>query len=91
MAPPEEWGPPAWYFIFTVIDEMPEYPKNTEYYQMFFESFRGVLPCAECKMHYTRWIEAHPVPVWSRESTRKWAQILRENIRKRKGKSWWQI
>lgn len=87
MAPPEEWGPPAWCFIFTVIESMPEYPANTEYYQMFFESFIGVLPCEECRAHYRRYIENNPVPVWSRKATYDWAMKLRMNIRERKRKN----
>jgi len=87
MAPPEEWGPPAWYLIFTIIDDMPEYPSNTEYYRMFFESLQGVLPCQMCRNHYTRHIEIFPPPVWSREATRKWATDLRNKIRISKGKS----
>ncbi len=84
MAPPEEWGPPAWFFIFTIIDEMPEYPTDTEYYRMFFESLSGVLPCEECRRHYRQYIESNPVPVWSRKATRNWAWTLRMNIRRRK-------
>jgi hypothetical protein len=91
MAPPSEWGPPAWFFIFSVIGDMPEYPKDTDYYQMFFESFRGVLPCPECRKHYNAYIDVYPPPVWSREATRQWAQTLRNKIRERnqnKPKNW---
>lgn len=91
MAPPEEWGPPAWAFIFAIIDEMEEYPINTDYYTMFFESLKGTLPCSECRMHYTRYCELNPPPVWSRTALKKWAMDLRMSIRKRKNKKWWQI
>lgn len=91
MAPPEEWGPPAWYFIFAIIDDMPDYPVNTEYYQMFFDSLRGVLPCEECRIHYSHWIEMYPPPVWSKTAMRDWATSLRLAIRKRKNKKWWQV
>lgn len=91
MAPPEEWGPPAWVFIFTIIDAMPEYPTDIYHYQSFFDSLSGVLPCAECREHYTKYIEMNPPPVWSRSALRKWAQDLRMAIRLRKNKKWWQI
>lgn len=87
MAPPEEWGPPMWYLIFTIIDDMPMYPSNTEYYRMFFESLQCVLPCQMCRDHYTRHIEIFPPPVWSREAMRKWATDLRNKIRINNGKS----
>lgn len=83
MAPPSEWGPPAWAFIFAVIDEMDEYPRDTEYYRMFFESLKGVLPCEKCRFHYTRYIDVNPPPVWSREAMRSWAEVLRSKIRER--------
>lgn len=85
MAPPSEWGPPAWAFIFAVIDEMEEYPRDTEPYRMFFESLRGVLPCEKCRVHYSKFLDTNPVPVWSREATREWAVGLRYAIRKRNG------
>lgn len=89
MAPPEEWGPPTWYLLFTIIDDMPEYPSNTEHYRMFFYSLQGVLPCQMCRDHYTRHIEIFPPPVWSREAMRKWATDLRIKISKgKKSKSW---
>ena len=90
MAPPDVWGPPAWCFIFHVIDEMDDYSSNTEYYQMFFESLKGVLPCEECRMHYTKYIETNPPPVWSKKALRTWAENLRMSIRKRKNKKWWE-
>lgn len=83
MAPPSEWGPPAWAFIFAVIDEMPEYPRNRDHYAMFFESLKGVLPCEKCRYHYTRHMELNPPPVWSREATREWAHHLRQQIHQR--------
>lgn len=86
MAPPTEWGPPAWAFIFTIIDEMPEYPADTEPYRMFFESLKGVLPCEKCRFHYTNFLELNPPPIWSREATREWATKLRSLIRERNEK-----
>lgn len=95
MAPPSEWGPPAWAFIFSVIDEMEEYPKDSEYYRMFFESLKGVLPCEKCRFHYSQHIEFNPPPVWSREATRAWAIDLQTKIRERngfsKGFSFWDL
>lgn len=87
MAPPDVWGPPAWYFIFTVIDEMDEYPNDTESYRMFFESLKGVLPCEMCRRHYTEHYNLYPPPVWSREATRKWAEDLRHKIKLNKKQS----
>jgi hypothetical protein len=81
MAPPTVWGPPAWQFIFAVIDDMPEYPADTEPFRMFFESFRGVLPCRTCREHYAAYIVTRPPPVWSRTAMWRWASTLRNTIR----------
>lgn len=88
MAPPDDWGPPAWYLIFTIIDDMPDYPSNTEYYRMFFESLQGVLPCRMCREHYTQHVNIYPPPVWSREAMRDWANNLRMKIKANKKDGW---
>lgn len=89
MAPPDDWGPPAWYLIFTIIDDMPQYPSNTEYYRMFFESLQGVLPCQMCRDHYTQHISLYPPPVWSKDAMRSWANNLRMKIKNNKNRGIW--
>lgn len=83
MAPPSQWGPPAWKFIFAVIDDMPEYPADTEPYRMFFMSFQYVLPCEMCRAHYRNHVIRWPPPVWSRRAMKEWAIHLRLVIRER--------
>ena len=89
MAPPDDWGPPAWYLIFTIIDDMPDYPSNTEYYRMFFESLQGVLPCQACRNHYTQHISVYPPPVWSKDAMLAWANNLRMKIKSNKNRGIW--
>jgi len=83
MAPPSQWGPPAWKFIFAVIDDMPAYPADTEPYRMFFMSFQYVLPCEMCRAHYRNHVIRWPPPVWSRTAMKEWAIHLRRVIRER--------
>jgi hypothetical protein len=80
---PEIWGPPAWEFIFAVIDQMPEFNAPPGYYE-FFHSFVDVLPCPTCRAHYRKYWITHPIPINSRNLTRIWAQNLRNEIARRK-------
>jgi len=82
---PEIWGPPAWEFIFAVIDQMPEH-NAPDGYMEFFHSFVDVLPCPVCKRHYRKYILANPIPIRSKNLTRIWAQNLRNEIAERKGR-----
>ena len=83
MAPPSEWGPPAWRFIFAIIDDMPEYPADTEPFRMFFMSLQNVLPCEMCRQNYSRYIISRPPPVWSRSALKRWVIQLRQQIKDR--------
>jgi len=80
---PEIWGPPAWVFIFSIIDQMPD-GNPPDGYILFFQSLTDVLPCGICKRHYRRYCMENPIPIHSREATRQWAQNLRNQIRDRK-------
>lgn len=80
---PEIWGPSAWVFIFSVIDQMPN-GDVPEGYASFFQSLGDVLPCNICRRHYRRYCIEHPIPIQSKEAMRQWAQNLRNQIRARK-------
>jgi hypothetical protein len=82
---PNVWGPPAWEFIFSVIDTMPD-GDPPDGYLAFFHSFIDVLPCAVCRKHYRKHIMANPIPIKSRRLTRKYFEDLRLEIAVRKGK-----
>jgi hypothetical protein len=81
---PEVWGPPAWDFIFAVIEQMPD-GNPPDGYLSFFHSFIDVLPCAVCRKHYRKYLLQHgPIPVKSRDLTRMWFQNLRIFIAEKK-------
>jgi len=82
---PNVWGPPAWDFIFAVIDQMPD-GNPPDGYIAFFHSFIDVLPCPVCRRHYRKHLLANPIPIKSRNLTRIYFQNLRLEIAMRKGK-----
>ena len=83
---PDIWGPPAWEFIFAVIDQRPD-GNPPDGYLEFFHSLVDVLPCQVCRRHYRKYLLANPVPIKSRNLTRIWAQNLRMQIAIRKGRA----
>jgi len=87
MTDPNVWGPPAWEFIFAVIDQMPD-GNPPEGYISFFHSFIDVLPCGVCRKHYRKYLITNgPIPIQSRNLTRIWFQNLRYYIAQKKGKN----
>jgi len=85
---PSIWGPPAWKFIYAVIDQMPDGNPPDEYIE-FFHSFTKVLPCKTCQKHYSEYWNrrGNEIPIRSRAMTKLWFQNLEKKIqaRKRKG------
>ena len=54
---PTLWGPNFWYSIFCIATTYPKNPTR-EYIlnvQLFFKSFRHILPCDDCKKSYNKY------------------------------------
>ena len=67
---PKIWGPHAWIFLHTITLNYPENPNQIEKqnYKSFFESLSKILPCDNCREHYSENIENIPIDLQSRES-----------------------
>ena len=52
---PNIWGPSAWTFLHTIALQYPELPTDDDkkQYYIFFNSLKDVLPCPNCRMHYS--------------------------------------
>ena len=52
---PSIWGPKAWFFLHSVSFNYPDNPtKNDKVeYKRFFESIQYILPCDNCKEHFS--------------------------------------
>ena len=59
----EIWGPYMWFILHLISFN---YPKNpTEYdkqaYRDFFTSLKDILPCYNCKKHYSKNLQTYPI------------------------------
>lgn len=50
---PSCWGPPAWFFLHSTAMAYEPSSKSKQEYYNFFASLGNILPCEECKKHYT--------------------------------------
>ena len=71
---PTIWGPPAWKFLHTITFQYPEYPndKDKKEYYMFFNSLKNVLPCPNCREHYSINFQKFPIRLESRDNLVEW-------------------
>lgn len=60
---PKIWGPFMWFILHIISFNYPEKPTpfDKQSYRDFFNSLKHVIPCKECKKHYTKNIQEHPI------------------------------
>ena len=60
---PEIWGPHAWQFLHSITLSYPDNPtiEDKNNYAQFFNSIQNILPCQNCKDHYTQNLQEFPV------------------------------
>ena len=71
---PNIWGPSAWIFLHTVTLQYPEKPTDDDKkkYYVFFNSLKDILPCPNCKIHYSESITKKPIQLESRKELFEW-------------------
>ena len=71
---PTIWGPAAWKFLHTITFQYPEVPTDDDKrkYYIFFNSLKYVLPCPNCREHYSNNFEKRPIKLESRDDFIKW-------------------
>jgi len=85
------WGPGAWAFLHSITFNYPEYPSSTEQHimQQFFHSLKNILPCEQCRTHFTQTIE-QTMPIEphlnSRDALTRWLVQFHNTVNKRLGK-----
>jgi mitochondrial FAD-linked sulfhydryl oxidase len=57
------WGPPAWFFLHTVVANYPEKTNSHRriHYKNFFHELAYILPCKNCRKHYQQNIKDLPI------------------------------
>ena len=75
---PKIWGPHLWFILHIITFKYPKIPSNyhKDYYRDFFNNLKHIIPCVDCKKHYTKHIQEYPITphLDSREN------LIRENI-----------
>lgn len=85
---PKIWGPHAWIFLHTITLNYPENPNQIEKqnYKSFFESLSKILPCDNCREHYSENIENIPIDLQSRESLVQWLFTIHNKVNQKNNK-----
>ena len=84
---PETWGPFFWKVIDWVVLSMDNNNElSKDYVYLFFYSLQNVLPCPECREHYTEYFLKYNLKtvLHSKELTFQWIYRLKDEINKRK-------
>ena len=68
------WGPSAWKFLHTITFQYTENPTDIEKrkYYVFFNSLKDVLPCPNCREHYSEHFNKIPIQMESRKELIEW-------------------
>ena len=85
---PKSWGPSAWKFLHAITLTYPENPNHhdQEAAESLFRSLRLLLPCDDCKHHYSELIERTPVATESRRSLSAWLVEIHNRVNTKLGK-----
>ena len=88
MTDPNFWGPALWTSLHTISFDYPDHPSGTDKqnYNMFFHSLKQVLPCDQCRKHYTKFIEeTSPIEpaLKNRDTLTRWLVNLHNVVNER--------
>ncbi len=83
---PNIWGKHAWNFIHIVSSSYPSNPTiyQKKAYKKFFISLKDVLPCSNCRKHFTKNIKLYNIDNYlnNRNSLFKWTVIMHNLVNK---------
>ena len=82
------WGPSAWKFLHTITFQYPENPTDIEKrkYYVFFNSLKDVLPCPNCREHYSEHFNKIPIQMESRKELIEWLIDIHNEVNQKNGK-----
>lgn len=79
---PKVWGSHAWFFLDSIVLSIDN--QNLNDYKLFFEALSKVLPCAKCRLHYTQYLQGHPlVDIKDKDEMMIWLNNLHNQVRVR--------
>lgn len=84
----EFFGPCMWKTMHSVAFSYPESPTQEERknYIDFFNSLRNVIPCPQCGVHYTQYLQENPITADNAEDLSMWVYKLHDTVNKRNKK-----
>lgn len=86
----ESWGKPTWQALHYIALGYPNNPSTQDKvnYQMFYENFYKVLPCAECSQHYKENLKTMPIEDYlvSKDKLFEWTVNMHNLVNKLLGK-----
>lgn len=89
------WGKGFWESIHFASCDYPEHPDEKEKvaFKSFFSSLQYVLPCENCREHYTTYWNEHPIDNFleTGQRLREWTLQLHNHVNKRLGKREWSL
>lgn len=76
---PKQWGPPFWIMIETIASAFPDGATEPliATTKTFFDTLRIMLPCNECRKHYTEYCVATPIDLSSQKALLDWIAKLK--------------
>lgn len=84
------WGPHAWEFLHAVTFDYPNDPSSSQKKAMkkFFHSLAPILPCNNCKNHFSDMLNKYPVDshLTSKEQLTQWLVFVHNKVNIRLGK-----
>ena len=85
---PDFWGPYFWKTIHLAIIGLPDILETNHKKALiqFFNSLIYLLPCQNCRNHYSSYIEENPLNVSSKHAIWLWSVNLHNSVNKRSNK-----
>jgi len=83
---PSCWGGPAWVFLHSIAYAYNPKTDKDNYYN-FFSNLGGVLPCEECRLHYSQNLNKQElvIALESNENLFRWVYDLHNKVNRQTG------
>lgn len=86
------WGPELWTVLHSAAERIGSKRLNSlpleemRIWSAILGGLRYVLPCPQCKKHYTDYYSTHPIVRFDKKTIREWLYNLHQNVNAQQGK-----
>tara|TARA_B100000780_G_C21126269_1_gene457092 strand:- start:246 stop:824 length:579 start_codon:yes stop_codon:yes gene_type:complete len=81
---PKIWGPPTWNLIHQLAYNYDESLKDN--YQLFFDHFKDLIPCINCRISYNNIINRYPINLNNKQSFIEWTIQIHNLVNRKTNK-----